>query len=131
MDISNLMAQEIIDELSGVLRQQLNFFDANGYILASTNPKRIGHYHAGAAKLIRENLSELIVYHDEEYAGAKKGCNLPLVMDRAVIGAIGITGEQDQVQYYGQIIKKMTEILLRDHYEQQRKKIENRIRSRF
>lgn len=131
MDISSLMAQGIIDELSGVLHQQLNFFDAKGYILASTNAERIGHYHGGAAKMIGEGLEELIVYHDEDYAGARKGYNLPLVMDSTVIGAIGITGEQEQVHNYGQIIKKMTEILLRDNDEQQRRKFESCIRSRF
>ena len=131
MDISGVMAQEIIDELSGVLQRQLNFFDGGGYILASTNTERIGHYHAGAARMISEGLQELAVYHDKEYAGALEGYNLPLVMDHCVIGAIGITGEYEQVKYYGQIIKKMTEILLREHDEQQRKKIESRIRSRF
>ena len=131
MDISRSMAQEIIDELGGILNQQLNFFDARGYILASAHPERVGSYHAGAARLIREGLDELIVYRDDEYEGARKGCNLPLVMDTAVVGAIGITGEYEQVRKYGQIIKKMTEILLRESDEQQRRKIESRIRTRF
>lgn len=131
MDISRDIAQEIIEEVGGVLGQQLNFFDAQGYILASATPERVGALHEGAAKLIREGLEELTVYADDEYVGARKGCNLPLVMDKAVVGAIGITGEYEQVRKYGQIIKKMTEILLRDHDEQQRKKIESRIRTRF
>ncbi len=131
MDISRSMAQEIIDELGGILNQQLNFFDARGYILASAHPERVGSYHAGAARLIREGLDELTVYRDDEYEGARKGCNLPLVMDTAVVGAIGITGEYEQVRKYGQIIKKMTEILLRESDEQQRKKVESRIRTRF
>lgn len=131
MDISRDIAQEIIDEVGGVLGQQLNFFDARGYILASATPERVGSLHEGAAKLIKEGLEELIVYADDEYLGARKGCNLPLMMDKELVGAIGITGEYEQVRKYGQIIKKMTEILLRDHDEQQRKKIEGRIRTRF
>ena len=131
MDISRDMAQEIIDELGGILGQQLNFFDARGYILASANPRRVGSFHAGADRLIREGLEELIVYRDDEYEGALKGCNLPLVIDTAVVGAIGITGGHEQVRKYGQIIKKMTEILLREHDDQQRRKIESRIRTRF
>lgn len=131
MEISRDIAQEIIDEVGGILSKQLNFFDEKGYILASATPERVGNFHGGAAKLIREGLDELIVYSDDEYEGARKGCNLPLVMDKAVVGAIGITGEFEQVRQYGQIIKKMTEILLRDHDEQQRKKIEGRIRTRF
>lgn len=131
MYISREVAQEIIDELGDVLGQQLNFFDAKGYILASANPERVGRFHAGAHKLIKEGLEELTVYRDDEYEGARKGCNLPLVIDTAVVGAIGITGEYAQVRRYGQIIQKMTEILLRENDEQQRKKVENRIRTRF
>ena len=52
VDISRSMAQEIIDELGGILNQQLNFFDARGYILASAHPERVGSYHAGAARLM-------------------------------------------------------------------------------
>ena len=131
MDISRDIAQEVIDELGGILGQQLNFFNAQGYILASADPARAGSFHAGAYRLIKEGLEELIVYRDDEYEGARKGCNLPLVIDTAVVGAIGITGEYDQVRKYGQIIKKMTEILLREHDDQQRRKIESRIRTRF
>lgn len=131
MTISREVAQEIIDELGGVLGQQLNFMDAKGCILASATPERVGSCHGGVAMMIREGLGELTVYRDNEYEGARMGCNLPLMMDTRLVGAIGITGEPAQVRKYGQIIKKMTEILLRESDEQQRRKLESRIRTRF
>lgn len=75
MTISAQLAQNIIDSLASVLQQQLNFFDKNGMIMASTAKRRIGQYHAGAAKLVSEGLEELFIYHDGEYEGALKGCN--------------------------------------------------------
>lgn len=131
MTISAQLAQNIIDSLASVLQQQLNFFDKNGMIMASTAKRRIGQYHAGAAKLVSEGLEELFIYHDGEYEGALKGCNYALEIDGNVIGVIGISGECDEVYRYGQIIKKMTEIQLAESDAAERKKIANRIRDRF
>jgi carbohydrate diacid regulator len=131
VNISKQSAQTIIDEVGSVLQQQLNFFNAEGIILASTNPERIGQFHEGAASIVRDSLPELIVYVDDEYRGARKGCNFPLVIDQATVGVIGITGNSDEVYKYGRVIKKMTEILLKDSDAQERKKIEDRIRTRF
>lgn len=40
MTISAQLAQNIIDSLASVLQQQLNFFDKNGMIMASTAKRR-------------------------------------------------------------------------------------------
>lgn len=50
MTISAQLAQNIIDSLASVLQQQLNFFDKNGMIMASTAKRRIGQYHAPARR---------------------------------------------------------------------------------
>ena len=47
MKISATLAQNIIDGLASVLQQQLNVFDENGIIIASTSPERIGNFHDG------------------------------------------------------------------------------------
>lgn len=90
MKISGKTAQGIIDELSSVLQQQLNFFNESGVILASTNHERIGQFHGGAAKLIAEHLDELTIYRDEEYPGARQGCNFPLTIDSVTVGALAL-----------------------------------------
>ncbi|MFQ9679344.1 MAG: sugar diacid recognition domain-containing protein [Ruthenibacterium lactatiformans] len=46
-------------------------------------------------------------------------------------GAIGITGAYEQVIGYGQVVKKMTEILIREGNEQDEKRLDQRVRSRF
>ncbi len=66
MYISKDVAQEIINELGDVLGQQLNFFDSEGNILASANADRVGSFHAGVDRMIREGLEELTVYRDDE-----------------------------------------------------------------
>ena len=43
--------------------------------IASTDESRIGSYHGGAAKIAAENLDELRIFRDDEYAGTRRGTN--------------------------------------------------------
>ena len=67
--------------------------------------------------MIGEHLDELIIQSDDEYEGTRKGINLPILLDGEIAGVVGITGERDEVVKYGQIIKKMTEILLIENFD--------------
>lgn len=130
MNISKEMAKRIVKEI-GSIGQMVNFIDEQGYILASTDIQRIGDFHGGAAKVIKNNLDFLIIHYDEEFAGSKKGINLPIVFENKIVGVIGITGEKEEVEKLGQVIKKMTEILIVDEFNKNRKKSDARIRERF
>ena len=131
MDISKRNAMQIVNEISGIIGQHVNMMDADGTIIASTDPERMDTYHEGAARVIGEHLDELIIQSDDEYEGTRKGINLPILLDGEIAGVVGITGERDEVVKYGQIIKKMTEILLIENFDKEQKKIDDRIRTRF
>ena len=131
MQISRYSAMQIVTEISNIIGQHVNMMDCKGYIIASTNSERIGTLHEGAKTVIDELLSELVIYSDEEYAGSKRGINLPLMFEEKCVGVIGITGEREQVEKYGQIIKKMTEILMLDTYVKEQKLLDQRLKKRF
>lgn len=105
--------------------------DMNGLIISSTDPVRVGTVHGGAVRIIQEHLKELIIETDDEYMGAKNGINLPIEFNNEIIGVIGLTGKSDEVRKYGQIIKKMTEVLLLDTYVREQKNIEQKAKDRF
>lgn len=42
--------------------------------------------------------------------------NLPLLFHDEVIGVIGITGEPENISRYGEILRKMTELLIHENY---------------
>src|SRR4051812_1646736 len=96
-----------------IINQELNFMDTNGLVIASTDPNRINSYHEGAKKVISTK-EDLIIEDTGQFKGTKKGINLPIYFENKLIGVIGITGEKDEVVKYGQIIKKMTEILIKE-----------------
>lgn len=115
MDISTKLAQIIVTDMKKIINQDINFINTNGVILASTNTSRIGTFH-GAGKKVSNMMDNLIIHYDGEYTGAKKGINLPLYFENAIVGVIGITGEREKVEQYGKIIKRMTELLINDAY---------------
>jgi len=114
MKISPPLAQKIVDNLKMTLNQQVNFMNTEGIIIASTNKDRINTLHEGAVKVLKTKKS-LFIEYDGQYKGAKKGINMPIYFDHEVIGVIGLTGER-KVEKYAQILKAMTEILVKEAY---------------
>ena len=114
MKISKSAATDLIREISSVIDYDINIMDENGVILASTDKERVGQFHEGAHLVIKQNLKELPVYYDDEYAGCRQGINLPLFADDNIIGVVGITGDVAETGRYARLIKKVTEILVKD-----------------
>lgn len=121
----------IVTELSAIVDQKVNLMNETGTIIASTDPARIGTLHAGAQKIITDKLDELFITAEDDYAGTLPGLNLPIKMNGAIVGIIGITGEYANIEKHGRIIKKMTEILLLDEMLRRQKQLERDSRSRF
>ena len=105
-------AQHIVDEMKASIHWDINIMDGEGAILASTNPTRQGKLHQGALRIIREGLPELTIWEDDPEAGVQRGINLPIVLDGQLAGVIGVTGDPAEVSVFGDIIKRMTEIMV-------------------
>jgi carbohydrate diacid regulator len=131
MDMSPQNAMKIVAEIRDVIGQHVNLIDERGFIIASTDPARVGTFHEGADVLIKNRLDILAIENDSQYQGSYKGINLPLMLNGKLSGVIGITGEYGEVLKYGQLIKKLTETMLLENYRQQQKKIDDRIKNRF
>lgn len=129
MKINKHTAKLIVEELREVISEHINFISQDGTIIYSTDSKRISTYHEAGYISVRDN-KVIEVYADSEYVGCKKGINLPVNFNGEVIASIGITGDLQAVRKYGAIIRKMTEILLKETYNQQVKK-EKRERTRY
>ncbi|NLB91197.1 MAG: hypothetical protein GX786_08275 [Clostridiales bacterium] len=73
----------------------------------------------------------LIIEDDNQFEGARKGINLPLMLYGNVVGVIGVTGEHAEVVKYVQIVKNMTETIMEENAQLEQKKIDDRILARF
>ena len=53
MKISEELAKIIVDNIHEVIPEEINFINADGLIIASTDPKRMHRLHTGALSVIR------------------------------------------------------------------------------
>ena len=133
MKISKSSAQQIVEEIGKLVRQNINLMDETGHIIASNDPSRIGNFHVGAYRIITNHLKELYITPELEQTLplVRQGINLPIEVDGNVEGVIGITGTYEEVIKYGQIVKKMAEILIKERIALDEQRLDSRIRSRF
>lgn len=133
MKISQNSAQQIVEEIGKLVKQNINLMDETGHIIASNDPARIGNFHTGAYRIIQNRLKEFYITPEleRELPNVRRGINLPIEVDGEVQGVIGITGDYSEVIKYGQIVKKMAEILIRERMEQDNRQLDQRVRSRF
>ena len=72
MHISKNSATQIVEEISKLVKQNINLMDETGHIIASCDKSRIGDFHYGAYKIISENLEEYYIDEDDLSKGIKK-----------------------------------------------------------
>ena len=115
MNISTKLAQTIVVDMKEIVNQEINYIDTDGIIIASTDLSRIGTFHGGGKRVV-DTRREVVIQEDGEYAGARKGLNLPVTFENSIAGVIGITGEYEEIEKYGKMIKRFTELLIKDAY---------------
>ncbi|MDM5330110.1 sugar diacid recognition domain-containing protein [Neobacillus sp. CF12] len=111
------LAEKIVREVQRLISEEIIVVNIDGMIMASTNRERIGAFHEGAL-LTSQQKKKLIITEKEtpRLQGVKAGINLPIFFQHDVIGVIGITGDPQSVTPFGEIIRKMTELLISENY---------------
>lgn len=131
MRLSRTNAEKIVKELNTVIDQSVNMMNEEGIIIASTDQERVGQIHEGARKIIEQNLEELVIRPEDVYEGSLEGVNYSIMIGGEVIGVVGITGPVQEVAKYGQITRKMTEILMQELSIKEQKDMDENLRNRF
>lgn len=111
--LSTALAQDIVTRTMRIIPYNVNVMDANGSIIASGNPARIGELHAGALLALAKQLTVEI---DEASArnlhGAQPGINLPLTVHGQLCGAVGLSGAPHEVRQFGELVRLTAEMIL-------------------
>ncbi|HWI61775.1 MAG TPA: sugar diacid recognition domain-containing protein [Symbiobacteriaceae bacterium] len=107
------LAQPIVDRAMAILQRNVNIMDANGVIVGSGDPSRIGTLHQGAEAVLRTGKRLEIQPEDvPKWGGVRIGVNLPLRLGRSIVGVVGITGLPDEVRPFGELIREMVQLML-------------------
>ena len=115
------LAEKIVKEVQKLMSEEIIVVNTDGMIMASTNQERLGTFHEGAL-ITSQQKKKLIITEKEtpRLKGVRAGINLPIFFQHEVIGVIGITGDPETVTPFGEIIRKMTELLISEnHYGEQ------------
>lgn len=105
MFISEAAALSIVREMKEITGHDINIMDGTGTIFASTDPGRVGQRHEGACQILSQKLPRLTVQEDRRPGGIRPGVNLPIQLDGETVGVIGITGNPEEVDSLGAILK--------------------------
>lgn len=107
------LAQEIVARTMKIIDGNVNVMDARGRIIGSGDRERIGELHEGALLVLSQGR---IVDIDDAVAkhlhGVRPGINLPLRIDGAIVGVIGLTGEPGALRHYGELVCMAAEMML-------------------
>ena len=113
MIITTELAQQITDHILPILQQNINIMNKNGVIIGSGQKHRIGDFHKGAKDAIDTGQEVEIRFHDlDRFPGALPGVNLPITVSLQTIGAVGVSGDPDEVRQATRLVKMVTELIL-------------------
>jgi carbohydrate diacid regulator len=123
------LAAEIADETTRILGHNVLITDENAQVIGSGDVSRVGTIHEASVAVVTTGVA---ASHNAEEAaalvGVRPGITMPIVLDGAVIGTVGITGSPAQVVRLGRLVQRQTEILLRESMFQRTRLLrENRL----
>jgi carbohydrate diacid regulator len=123
------LAGEIADETTRILGHNVLITDENAQVIGSGDASRVGTIHEASVAVVKSGVA---ASHNAEQAaaliGVRPGITMPIVLDGAVIGTVGITGSPAQVVRLGRLVQRQTEMLLRESLFQRTRLLrENRL----
>ncbi|MGW2332026.1 CdaR family transcriptional regulator [Streptomyces sp. NPDC001700] len=113
--LSPSLAQEIAGDTSAVIGFNVLITDSEGTVIGSGDQSRIGTFHEASVEVLRtQEPATHTTAQAQSLRGVRPGVTLPLVRDGHAVGTVGITGTPAQVGRFGLLVKRQTEILMRE-----------------
>ncbi|XDF77329.1 sugar diacid recognition domain-containing protein [Aliivibrio fischeri] len=113
MQLTTMIAKQIVERSMKIIKHSVNVMDEYGVIIGSGDPSRLNCRHEGAILAINENREVEIDYSTaQQLRGVKAGINLPIVFQNKVIGVVGISGKPSEIQQYGELVKMTAELII-------------------
>ncbi|MFB9184210.1 CdaR family transcriptional regulator [Dactylosporangium sucinum] len=108
------LAQEIAASITAAIGFNVLVTDRQGRVIGSADPTRVGTLHEASVSVVRRRAE---AWHNPAAArrlsGVRPGITLPLTLGQEVVGTVGITGDPAVVRPFGEIVRRQTEIILR------------------
>lgn len=110
--LNEFLAQSIIEQLGECTDYNVNIINKSGFVLASSDPNRIGTFHEIAYKMVQENIDVIEVDDDSDLLGVRPGINMMFYYRRRPVGILGITGKGETIRALASVIRKSVELMV-------------------
>ena len=115
--LDSMFAQNLVERIMRNLGYNINIMNGKGIIIASGDHKRVGDFHEVAYEVIRKGLEYKLVKPDKNnYIGVKPGINMPITYEGETIGAVGITGDPEEVFKFAYLARISVEMMIQQEY---------------
>ncbi|WP_188093551.1 sugar diacid recognition domain-containing protein [Marinobacter salinexigens] len=106
-------AQRIVERTMRAIGYPVNVMNADGVIIASGSPQRVGSLH-DAARLVAETGEPLVIDGGQaaEYPGTQPGVNLPVKVGDQLVAVVGISGSPRDVAHFADLVCMTAELML-------------------
>ncbi len=123
-----IIGAKIVDELKKLIDKDVVVIDHNGFIIASTDFTRINQFHEGS--IIAMNNKQVMNMTEElskKLKGVREGMVMPLIIEDTPIGVIGVTGQPSEIEKFGKLVQRITELFVEDFLTRQEKERDARM----
>jgi carbohydrate diacid regulator len=113
--LGQALAQQIADEITDVIGHNVLITDESGIVMGSGDESRVGQFHEASVEVVRTR--RMIAHSTEDVrdlVGTLPGVTIPLIIDGNVVGTVGLSGSPEQVEQFGLVVKRQTEILMQE-----------------
>lgn len=116
--LTSEIANNIVQETMNRLDHNINFINTEGYIIASGTPSRVGKLHIAALEAIHSGQTIVVTEQNKHlWDGALCGMNMPVSFQDQIVGAIGITGEPEEISEIAELVRMTTELMLNQAFQ--------------
>ncbi|MTT31814.1 transcriptional regulator [Terrilactibacillus sp. BCM23-1] len=122
------IAQNIVESTSEIIGHPITLIDDEGFIIGSTDRKRIGSFHDKTFHFMES--SDMIFCEEEESSrldNVLPGVVTPIFFNNHKIGVLGITGEPNKVKKYTLLVKSHVEMLCHELFKQEVMTLESKM----
>jgi carbohydrate diacid regulator len=109
------VAQEIARETDSIIGFNVLITDRDGIVIGCADTDRLGSFHEASVEVVRTlRPASHGAAAAHRMVGVQPGVTLPIMLNREAVGTVGITGDPEQVERFGRLVRNQTEILLRE-----------------
>ena len=116
MNFLNKSLYLIIRDINYICKNDIIIVDNNGYIVESTDKSLINSFNGAASEVIKKELDKLVVYDNYTYENSDKGIYMQVKLKKELCGVVGIIGSPSEVTKYGEMVKKIAEVLILEQF---------------